>query len=108
MKVDFGAFVGQVAKGRIATLGIVMGYVVADFALGFFQTEKTTTIEQFGFEAAPKRFCAGCNTLQGHCKTSRQVRLRPAREYPATAKPPKKYPISVRLWRRFFKGNTNH
>nr|GFD59484.1 hypothetical protein [Tanacetum cinerariifolium] len=45
-----------VAECGMASFGIVIGDVVADFKLGFGQAGKGAAVEQFGFEAAPKRF----------------------------------------------------
>ena len=43
----------------MAPLGVVIGDVVANFELGFGQPGEGAAIEQFGFEAAPKRFGVG-------------------------------------------------
>jgi hypothetical protein len=56
---SFEVVVGVVAKGGVAALGVVVGDVVADFKLGFSQTGEATAVEQFGLEAALKRFGVG-------------------------------------------------
>ena len=43
----------------MASFGVVVGNVVADFKLGFGQVGEVTAVEQLGFEAAPKRFGVG-------------------------------------------------
>jgi len=50
---------GVVAEGRVASFGVVVGDVVADFKPGFGQAGEAAAVEQFGFEATPKRFSMG-------------------------------------------------
>lgn len=40
----------------MAAFAIVIGNVVTDFEPGFFDSGKAAAVEQFGFEAPPKRF----------------------------------------------------
>ena len=54
--MDFEVVGGKKAERRMPPLGVVVGDVVADFELGFGQSGETAAVEQFGFEAAPKRF----------------------------------------------------
>ena len=49
----------MVSEGGVPAFGIVMGDVVADLEPSFGQAEKAAAIEQFGLEAAPKRFGVG-------------------------------------------------
>ncbi len=39
--------------------GIVIGYMMTDFELGFFQAGKAVAVKQLRFEAAPKGFDVG-------------------------------------------------
>ena len=41
------------------SFGVVVGVVVADFELGLGQAGKAPSVEQFGLEAASKRFGVG-------------------------------------------------
>ncbi|MDF7815738.1 hypothetical protein [Hymenobacter sp. YC55] len=43
----------------MATFGIVIGDIVADFEFGFGQTWKASAIEQLGFQRAPTGFRVG-------------------------------------------------
>ena len=59
MKISFEVVGRVVFEGGVPAFGIVMGDVVADLEPGFGQAEKGAAIEQFGLEAAPKRFGVG-------------------------------------------------
>jgi len=50
---------GEVTEGGMTSFGVVVGDVVADFEPGFGQAGEAAAVEQFGFEAAPKRFGVG-------------------------------------------------
>jgi hypothetical protein len=43
----------------VTAFGVVIGNVVADFQLGFSQPREAPPVEQFGLEAALKRFGMG-------------------------------------------------
>jgi hypothetical protein len=59
LKVDFEVVRNLVAERRVMSFRVVTGDVVADFLLGFGQASEAAAVEQFGFEAAPKRFGVG-------------------------------------------------
>ena len=48
-----------VAERRMTPFGVVIGDVVADFEPDFGQAGEVAAVEQFGFEAAPKRSGVG-------------------------------------------------
>ena len=54
LKANFEVIRGAVAEGRMPSAGIVVGDVVADFELCFFQVGEVAAVEQLGFKAAPK------------------------------------------------------
>nr|WP_231402867.1 hypothetical protein [Hymenobacter guriensis] len=57
--MSFEVVWGKVAERRMPPLGVVVGDVVADSELGLGQAGEVAAVEQFGFEAAPKRFGVG-------------------------------------------------
>jgi hypothetical protein len=59
LQLIFEVVGGKIAERGMPPLGVVVGDVVADFELGFGQAEEAAVVEQFGFEAAPKRFGVG-------------------------------------------------
>jgi hypothetical protein len=56
-----------VAERRVTSFGVVVGDVVADFQLGFGQAGEAAAVEQFGVEAAPKRFGVGIVIAVARC-----------------------------------------
>ena len=59
MQLGFEVVGRVVPEGGMAPFGVIISDVVADFELGFGQPGKATAVEQFGLEAAPKRFGVG-------------------------------------------------
>ena len=59
LKLCFEVAEGKVPERRMAPFGVAVGDVVADFELGFGQAGEAAAVEQFGFEATPKRFSMG-------------------------------------------------
>ena len=59
MQMDFEVVGGQIAERRMPPLSVIMGDMVADFELGLDQSRGAAAVEQFGFEAASKRFGGG-------------------------------------------------
>ena len=57
--MGFEVIRGEIAEGRMPALGVVIGETMADFQPRFREIAEAAAGEQFGFEAAPKRFSVG-------------------------------------------------
>ena len=59
LKLRFEVVWRLIAKRRVASFGIVVGHMAADFELGLGQSGEAVAVEQFGCEAASKGFGVG-------------------------------------------------
>ncbi|GAC1377310.1 MAG: hypothetical protein NVSMB30_23980 [Hymenobacter sp.] len=59
VQMGFEVVRGEVTERGVAAFGVVVSEVVADIEPGIFQPRKAAAVEQFGFEAAPKRCGVG-------------------------------------------------
>ena len=59
LKMGFEVVGQVVSEGGMASLGVVISDVLADFEPGFGQAGEAAAVEQFGLEVAPKRFGVG-------------------------------------------------